>query len=166
MANPPIILMDEPLGALDPVTRHQIRKEFKLLDELKGKTILLVTHDIPEAFALGDRIGLMHEGRIQQIGTAADLMLHPGNSVVKKFFSQDKFLLQWSALKVKDILTTLPVVKTKLPGDRVLASESTLLTALEQLVDHPGPDSRLVIHDGQEKPAYQLHIRELLNAFH
>lgn len=166
MANPPIILMDEPLGALDPVTRHQIRREFKLLDELKGKTILLVTHDIPEAFALGDRIGLMHEGKIQQIGTAADLMLHPENSVVKNFFSQDKFLLQWSALKVKDILATLPVVKTKLPGDRILASESTLLDALEQLVDYPGPESRLVINDGQKKPSYQLRIGELLNAFH
>lgn len=166
MANPPIILMDEPLGALDPVTRHQIRNEFKLLDELKGKTILLVTHDIPEAFALGDRIGLMHEGRIQQVGAAAELMLYPANSVVKEFFSQDKFLLQWSALKVKDILATLPVIKSMLPGDRVLESGSTLLTALEELVGHPGQECRLVINDGPKEPAYQLRIGELLNAFH
>ena len=63
-ADPSILLMDEPFGALDPITRNEIRTEFKDLRKRLGKTILFVTHDVGEAFALGDRVGLMKEGKI------------------------------------------------------------------------------------------------------
>ena len=56
--------MDEPFGALDPITRNEIRAEFKDLRERLGKTIVFVTHDVGEAFALGDRVGLMKEGKL------------------------------------------------------------------------------------------------------
>ncbi len=63
-ADPSILLMDEPFGALDPITRSEIRSEFKDLRQRLGKTIVFVTHDVAEAFALGDRIGLMKQGKL------------------------------------------------------------------------------------------------------
>uniref|UniRef100_UPI00261330F6 ATP-binding cassette domain-containing protein n=1 Tax=uncultured Mucilaginibacter sp. TaxID=797541 RepID=UPI00261330F6 len=64
MADPPVLLMDEAFGALDPITRSAIRKEFKQLDEFKRKTIVMVTHDVQEAFEMADRICLMDAGKI------------------------------------------------------------------------------------------------------
>ena len=86
-ADPPIILLDEPFGALDQLTRIQIRKEFKNLESLLRKTILLVTHDIFEALELGDKICLMNNGRIEQFGKPEELILNPASDFVKVFFS-------------------------------------------------------------------------------
>jgi osmoprotectant transport system ATP-binding protein len=66
-ADPPALLLDEPFGALDPITRSEIQKEFRDLHRRLGKTMLLVTHDVREAFLLGTRIGLMQEGRLVTI---------------------------------------------------------------------------------------------------
>lgn len=66
-ADPPILLFDEPFGALDPVTRHEIRVEFTALARDLGKTILFVTHDIREALELADHIGVLHDGRLEEI---------------------------------------------------------------------------------------------------
>ena len=72
--DPPILLMDEPFGALDPLTRSEIQEEFKELQGSLKKTILFVTHDLQEALHLGNRIGLMTEGRLTAIGTADELL--------------------------------------------------------------------------------------------
>ncbi|WP_026899410.1 ABC transporter ATP-binding protein [Daejeonella oryzae] len=108
MANPPVLLMDEPLGSLDPVTRAAIRKEFNALDELKGKTIVMVTHDIAEAFELGDRICLMDQGKIIQIGTPYELLFHPENNFVKDFFKEQRFQLELKTLTIADIWNFIP----------------------------------------------------------
>jgi osmoprotectant transport system ATP-binding protein len=71
-ADPPILLFDEPFGALDPVTRHEIRVEFTALARDLGKTILFVTHDIREALELGDHIGLLLRGRLEELLPAAE----------------------------------------------------------------------------------------------
>lgn len=87
-ANPPVLLMDEPFGALDNVTKAKIRKEFKELDELKKKTIIMVTHDVQEAFELGDQICLMDAGKIVQLGKPTELLFKPKNKFVKDFFGR------------------------------------------------------------------------------
>lgn len=102
-ANPPVVLMDEPFGALDPVTRTSIRREFKRLDALKQKTIVLVTHDVQEAFELGDRICLMDQGRIQQLGTPRELLTRPANAFVQQFFADQRLTLQLQLITVQDI---------------------------------------------------------------
>lgn len=84
-ADPPIILMDEPFGALDPITRVAIRREFRELDALQQKTIVLVTHDVREAFTLGDRVALMDTGRIIQLGPPASLRDHPATEFVREY---------------------------------------------------------------------------------
>jgi osmoprotectant transport system ATP-binding protein len=71
-ADPAILLLDEPFGALDPITRSEIQKEFRALQKRVGKTMVFVTHDVREAFILGDRIGLMKDGRLVAIVPAGD----------------------------------------------------------------------------------------------
>lgn len=105
---PSVLLMDEPFGALDPVTRAGIRKDFTCLDELKKKTILMVTHDVQEAFELGDRICLMDKGKIIQIGTPKELLFHPANEFVAAFLKEHNLTLELKTTLIKDIWTLLP----------------------------------------------------------
>lgn len=83
--DPATILMDEPFGALDPITREQLHAEFKQLKARVGKTIVLVTHDMAEAFALGDRVALMDAGALIQVGSEADFRERPANQFVEDF---------------------------------------------------------------------------------
>lgn len=73
-ADPPILLMDEPFGALDPITRLELQKQFHYLQRQLGKTVIFVTHDIQEAFFLGTRIGLMYEGSLVVLGTREEFL--------------------------------------------------------------------------------------------
>jgi osmoprotectant transport system ATP-binding protein len=104
MVSPPILLMDEPFGALDNITRSGIRKEFRKLDELVKKTIVMVTHDIQEAFELGDRICLMDRGRIVQMGTPEELLFQPINDFVSEFLQEQRLQLELRAVRLVDIL--------------------------------------------------------------
>lgn len=83
--DPEILLMDEPFGALDPITRTHLQKEFKDLERFVCKTIVIVTHDLNEAFLLGDRIALLNEGRLVQVGTRAELEQQPATPWVDTF---------------------------------------------------------------------------------
>lgn len=102
-ADPPVLLMDEPFGALDNVTRSKIHKEFKELDELKKKTIIMVTHDVQEAFELGDSICLMNAGKIVQQGKPADLLFRPKNKFVKSFLEEQRLQLEFKSVLLDDI---------------------------------------------------------------
>lgn len=73
-ADPPVLLMDEPFGALDPITRLELQGEFRRLQQELGKTVVFVTHDIQEAFVLASRIGLMHTGRLVVLGTKEEFL--------------------------------------------------------------------------------------------
>jgi osmoprotectant transport system ATP-binding protein len=81
-ADPPLILLDEPFGALDALTRLELHRQFLELKAHLGKTTLLVTHDLNEAFRLADRIGVMRGGRLLQLGTAAELAERPADPYV------------------------------------------------------------------------------------
>lgn len=84
-ARPPVVLMDEPFGALDPFTRRHVRRELFGLNELSETTVVLVTHDVNEALELADRIALMDKGRLVQIGTSDELTKSPVNDFVRDF---------------------------------------------------------------------------------
>jgi osmoprotectant transport system ATP-binding protein len=85
-ANPDIVLMDEPFSALDPISREQLQQDLVVLKKTISKTILFVTHDIQEAVLLGDRVCLMKEGVIIQVGSSKDLIQNPATNFVKEFF--------------------------------------------------------------------------------
>ncbi|WP_288424920.1 ABC transporter ATP-binding protein [uncultured Spirosoma sp.] len=82
---PPVVLMDEPFGALDPFTRRHVRRELFGLTELSETTVVLVTHDVSEALELADRIALMDKGRLVQIGTPDELLQRPATDFVRDF---------------------------------------------------------------------------------
>lgn len=83
--DPPIILLDEPFSALDPITRIQLQNEFIRLKKILKKTMVFVTHDLKEAFHLSDKILVMNKGEVQQFGTPDDLRNNPANEFVKNF---------------------------------------------------------------------------------
>ncbi|UQB69827.1 ABC transporter ATP-binding protein [Epilithonimonas zeae] len=103
IANPPILLMDEPFGALDNITKADIHEEFKSLEELKNKTIVLVTHDVQEAFELGHRICLMNQGKIIQTGTPKEMLYQAKNDFVTNFFSENRLLLEYKTTLYSDL---------------------------------------------------------------
>lgn len=87
MEDPPLLLMDEPFGALDSITASSLRKEFKTLNQTLKKTILMVTHNLNEAFEIGDEVVLMQKSSIVQKGNLEDFKHSPANSFVKDFFN-------------------------------------------------------------------------------
>ena len=87
-ADPALILMDEPFGALDPVIRRGLQDEFRALQQRLGKTVVIVTHDIREACRVADRLALLDAGRLVQQGTPAELMENPASDFVREFFRE------------------------------------------------------------------------------
>ena len=87
MEDPPLLLMDEPFGALDSITASSLRKEFKSLNQTLRKTIVMVTHNLNEAFEMGDEVILMQKGCIVQKGNREDFKHSPANAFVKDFFN-------------------------------------------------------------------------------
>lgn len=86
--NPGILLMDEPFGALDPMNRIQIRREVLALLRKIGKTVIMVTHDLSEAWEMADRIAILHRGRLEQVDTVPRLRSNPASAFVRRFLSQ------------------------------------------------------------------------------
>lgn len=89
-AEPPIILMDEPFSALDPISREQLQDELKQIQQSIQKTIVFVTHDMDEALKLADRIAVMREGRIEQYTTPEELITQPANDFVRSFIGEHR----------------------------------------------------------------------------
>lgn len=100
---PEIMLLDEPFGALDPITRHQIQQEFLQLESLRNKTVLMVSHDVFEAFEMGDLIALMDKGELQQIGKPEELIFNPKNTFVERFFAPTRFELGLRVRRLADL---------------------------------------------------------------
>lgn len=82
-AKPDVVLMDEPFGALDPITRSELQEEFKSIQQNMGLTVVMVTHDMTEALLLADRIAVMREGVVLQIGTPQELLNNPSHDYVR-----------------------------------------------------------------------------------
>jgi osmoprotectant transport system ATP-binding protein len=102
-AEPPVLLMDEPFSALDPITRQELRRDFRKLEEFQQQTVILVTHDVAEAFELADRICLLDDGKLQQLGTPRELLFRPANDFVRDFFAAQRLRLAYQVLEVNDL---------------------------------------------------------------
>ncbi|MGH2994066.1 MAG: ABC transporter ATP-binding protein [Solirubrobacterales bacterium] len=103
-ANPGVMLMDEPFGAVDPINRERLQNEFLRLQAELRKTILFVTHDIDEAIKMGDRIAVLREGgRLAQYATPAELLMAPADGFVEDFVGADRALKRLALMRVADI---------------------------------------------------------------
>lgn len=104
--DPPIMLMDEPFGALDPISREQLQDEFLKLQAAVKKTIVFVTHDMDEAIKLADRIVVMHQGKVLQCASPREILRNPANEFVRDFVGTDHTLKQLSLVKVIEAMQT------------------------------------------------------------
>jgi osmoprotectant transport system ATP-binding protein len=137
-ADPPLILMDEPFGALDPITRDSLQAEFKHLQRALGKTIIFVTHDMDEAIKLADRIVIMKDGKIVQMGTPDEILREPANEFVEDFIGKDRLLqAQQHIQTVGQIMNSNPIS---------IQTEGTLSQAV-QLMRQRRVDSLLVVDE-------------------
>ncbi|MEI7475088.1 MAG: ABC transporter ATP-binding protein [bacterium] len=103
-ANPKIMLMDEPFGAIDSITRANLQEELLKIQKLLNKTILFVTHDVDEALKLGDKVLIMNEGKVQQFDTPVNILLHPANEFVSSLVNSNDLFQKLSIIKVKEIM--------------------------------------------------------------
>ena len=154
-ADPPVMLMDEPFGALDPITRARLQKELVRIQDEVRKTIIFVTHDIDEAILLGDRIAILREGGVLvQYDTPEAILAHPADDFVARFVGADRGLKRLS-------LTTLGEVQLDPPNGVVAPSASpdtTLRDALSLMLSE-GSRSLVVIDNG--RPAGLLTLDRL-----
>jgi osmoprotectant transport system ATP-binding protein len=97
-ADPPVMLMDEPFGAIDPITRAKLQDEFLRIQQRLRKTIVFVTHDIDEAIRMGDRIAIMRAGRLVQYDTPETILARPADAFVEEFVGSDRVLKRLSLL--------------------------------------------------------------------
>lgn len=107
-ANPPIMLMDEPFGAIDPITRDKLQDEFLKIQEEIQKTIVFVTHDINEAIKMGTKIALLKGGELIQYSSPAELLARPKNQFVRDFVGADRALKSMRLMKAKDAMKPSP----------------------------------------------------------
>ncbi|MCY7929743.1 choline ABC transporter ATP-binding protein OpuBA [Bacillus inaquosorum] len=145
-AEPPLILMDEPFGALDPITRDSLQEEFKKLKKTLHKTIVFVTHDMDEAIKLADRIVILKAGEIVQVGTPDDILRNPADEFVEEFIGKERLIQSSSpdVERVDQIMNTQPVTIT---------ADKTLSEAI-QLMRQERVDSLLVVDDGHVLQGY------------
>lgn len=162
MADPPVLLMDEAFGALDPITRAAIRKEFKNLDELKRKTIVMVTHDVQEAFEMADRICLMDDGKIKQIGTPTEILFKPADAFVATFLDDQRLQLELKAVSLDDLweqhasFTGIKLVQQ-------ISSENSVWETISIL--QKNNLAAISIHQPKTNSWKQTSPQELMNAF-
>ena len=155
-ADPEVLLMDEPFGALDPVTRQALQGELARIHRASGKTIVLVTHDIDEALRLATRIVLLDRGRIVQAGPPAQLLLQPASDAVSDFIGRsDLGLKLLGLLSVADRLHA----GESAPGEPILASAS-LREALSAFVVRQ--TDRLPVVDAQGSAVGAIGFSDLL----
>ena len=160
VADPEVLLMDEPFGALDNVTRSKIHAEFKALDELKRKTIIMVTHDVQEAFELGDHICLMDQGKIVQDGAPSELLFKPKNDFVRNFLKEQKLQLEFKTAKAPQ---PPEGGAFELHGE-IIPAESSIWTLLDKLKIENA--EKIAIVDKDHKKVGTLGFEDLMSAFY
>ncbi|MER1977754.1 ABC transporter ATP-binding protein [Pseudocitrobacter faecalis] len=155
-ADPEVLLMDEPFGALDPVTRSALQQEMRRIHQLLGRTIVLVTHDIDEALRLADHLILMDNGEVVQQGTPLEMLTQPANAFVRTFFGQ-------SELGVR-LLSLRQVGEYQRRGERVAGEPLHVSMSLREALSQFVAQRRLVLPVANEKGEVcgALHFADLL----
>jgi len=145
-ADPPLLLMDEPFGALDPITRFRLQNELRRLQRDVEKTVIFVTHDIDEAIRMGDRIAILREGGVLvQYDTPDAILAHPADDFVAQFIGEDRALRRLALRTLRDV--TLEPGSQSEPGSRV-SPDTTVRNAVSLMLETG--DEQLVVVDGDQ----------------
>ncbi len=122
-ADPPVMLMDEPFGAIDPINRASIQDEFLKLQQKLRKTILFVSHDIDEAVKMGDKIAIFQAGRLEQFDTPDNVLAHPAQPFIADFVGADRTIKRLGLIRVGEAMTTdAPLARLDMDLAKALAS--------------------------------------------
>ena len=155
-ADPQVLLMDEPFGALDPVTRGALQQEMTRIHRLLGRTIVLVTHDIDEALRLAEHLVLMDHGEVVQQGNPLTMLTRPANDFVRQFFGRSEL-----GVRLLSLRSVADYVRREERADgEALAEEMTLRDALSLFVARGCEVLPVVNMQGQ--PCGTLHFQDLL----
>ncbi|BEM95999.1 MULTISPECIES: ABC transporter ATP-binding protein [Serratia] len=154
-ADPEVLLMDEPFGALDPVTRAALQAEIARIHQISGRTIVLVTHDIDEALSLADRLVLLDQGRVVQQGTPLALLTAPANDFVRDFFGRSD-----RGIKLLSLGTVAERVRPGAAEGEPIAAAMSLREALSVFVAR-GSDCLPVVDERGEALGV-LHFHDLI----
>jgi glycine betaine/proline transport system ATP-binding protein len=139
-ADPEVLLMDEPFSALDPLIRRQLQDEFIKLSAVMKKTTIFITHDLDEAVRIGDRIAIMRDGRVVQIGTAEDIVMNPADDYVADFVAGISRLKIVRARTIMQPIQAFLSVSGPPPSDAPRVDESASLSELIKLsIDDEAP---------------------------
>ena len=139
-ADPPVMLMDEPFGAIDPINRDVIQDEFMRIQRQVGKTVLFVSHDIDEAVKMADCVALFHNGKIEQFGSSDDLLARPNSEFVANFMGGDRIMKRLRLLRAADVATMIA------PRDQMqVVGGNNGIASRSQLIVKPGDDLRQVL---------------------
>ncbi len=159
-ADPSILLMDEPFGAVDPITRSHLQNEFLRIQEKMRKTVVFVTHDIDEAIKMGDKIAVMREGKLVQYDSPEKLLSAPKDDFVEKLVGHNRTLKRLHLIQVKDVLhKETPVVKPESSLEDVARISSQSKIRAVFVVDQDRrllgviPSNKLNNWNGNEKAA-------------
>jgi osmoprotectant transport system ATP-binding protein len=153
--DPPLMLMDEPFGALDPITRDRLQLEFLRLHEEVRKTVIFVTHDIDEAIKLGDRIAILREGgHLAQYDTPDRILAHPADDFVERFVGADRGLKRLALRRLEEI--ELEPIDGAVPAGPRAPGSTTLRDALSLMMSE-GADP-LVVVDADGTPIGLLSV--------
>ncbi len=145
-ANPDVLLMDEPFSALDPLIRRQLQDEFIRLSKILKKTTVFITHDLDEAVRIGDRIAIMRDGKMVQIGTAEDIVMNPADDYVADFVAGISRLKVVHAHAVMQPVAAFAAMQGAISADAPRVNESETLSNLINLaIDN---DSPILVEDG------------------
>ena len=145
-ANPDVLLMDEPFSALDPLIRRQLQDEFIRLSKILKKTTVFITHDLDEAVRIGDRIAIMRDGMIVQIGTAEDIVMHPADDYVADFVAGISRLKVVHAHAVMQPIEAFVAANGPLPADSRRVNEGETLSNLINLAIDD--ENAILVEDG------------------
>ncbi|SNZ03863.1 osmoprotectant transport system ATP-binding protein [Terribacillus aidingensis] len=160
-ADPPVMLMDEPFGALDPIIRTHLQEEFLQIQKELKKTILFVSHDIDEAVKMADKIALLKGGQMMQYAEPAKMLNKPANSFVAEFVGQDRVLKSMSLYTVKDLATalTLKPVSESLEAQNINENLS-LRVAISKLLNQEADQLIVENNNGTNKGSITLDLIE------
>jgi osmoprotectant transport system ATP-binding protein len=154
-ADPEIILMDEPFGAVDELTRRSLQDEIQNIHRKLGKTIVFVTHDIEEAIKLGNRIVLLNEGEIEQLGTKKELIFSPKNDFVRNFFGNRNFVAYLNTTKIKEVFNPLSQEEVKDYEEMPYAFADDTLTEGIKIIFNQGVN-KIAVRDEENKVIGEL----------
>ncbi len=160
-ADPPVLLMDEPFGAVDPLNRLQLQKEFLSLQKELKKSVIFVTHDLDEAVNLADRIAIMEKGEIRQYDRTPEILLHPASLFVKKFIGEQK------ALKLLAYYNVAYAMESQIPDPEISQSvrpEDSLKGVLSLMLGE-GVDTLAVKKDSRSAPVGRITLKAILQLF-